>query len=369
MHTHRSDRGFALSEFLIASVITLAVIGVAIRTFDDALKINDATLKLTDAGQNMRSGVNLLVRDLLQAGRDIPTGGIPIPTGAGSSVVQRPSPPGWSYAFDNNTLTTLGAVTTGNNLGMTIGGRQTDMITILTGDPFLPVLDPPPPVAGGASGVQPSNVSTTGPKLSASGDSMTIGVTPAGSTSFFWRYGDLPNGLGPITAGDILLFKNSTGSAMQTVTSVSGGTVLFGTADPFNLNQRNAANGNITDLLGTPMSVRRIIMTTYFVAESTPGEPRLMRATNMATAQPLAGVVEDLQFTYDLVDGTSNPSNVDDVPFTMSGDVFTSSQIRKVNIKVGVRSEEKSRSTGDYMRHYVTTVASLRNLAYVAEYK
>jgi hypothetical protein len=362
MPTLHSDRGFALSEFLIASVITLAVIGIAIRTFDDALKINDATLKLTDAGQNMRSGVNLMVRDLLQAGRDIPTGGIPLPSGSGATVVQRPSPPGWSYAFDNTTLTTLGAVTTGNNLGEPIGGRQTDMITILYGDPFLATLDPPPPVPGGASGVQPSTVTTTGPKLSAAGDSMTMGNQSA------WFLGDLANGIGPIKAGDILLFTNSTGSAMQTVTSVTAGTVSFAASDVFNMNQRSAANGNITDILGTPMSVKRIIMTTYFVAETTPGEPRLMRVSNMATPQALAGVVEDLQFTYDLVDGTTNPANVADVPFIVGSDTFTSSQIRKVNLRVGVRSEEKSRSTGDYMRHYVTTVASLRNLAYVAVY-
>jgi len=353
MNSMRSDRGFALSEFLVASVITLAVIGIAIRTFDDALKINDATLKLTDAGQNMRSGVNLLVRDLLQAGRDVPTGGIPIPNGAGATLVQRPSPLGWSYAFDNTTLTTLGAVTTGDTLGSIISGRQTDMITLLIGDPFLLPLDP----------VRPSTVTTTGPKLSADGSSMTMGNQGA------WFAGDLANGVGPVKEGDLLLFKSQTGTAMQTVTAVSAGTVSFGSGDPFNLNQRSADSGSITDLLGTNMSVQRILMISYFVQETTPGEPRLMRALNMYPAQALAGVVEDLQFTYDLVDGTTNPANVDDVPFTLGTDTFTSSQIRKVNLKVGVRSEEKSRSTSDYMRHYVTTVASLRNLAYVAEYK
>lgn len=363
MTSLRSSRGFALSEFLVASVITLAVIGIAIKTFDDALKINDATLKLTDAGQNMRSGVNLMVRDLLQAGRDIPIGGIPLPTGAGATLVQRPSPLGWSYAFDNTTLTTLGAVTTGNNLGAIVSGRQTDMITILMGDPFLTLLDPPPVVVGGASGVQPSSVSTAGPKMAADGSSMTMGNQSA------WFAGNLADGVAPIRVGDILLFKNSLGSAMQVVTSVSAGTVAFASGDPFNLNQRGAANGNITDLLGTPMSVRRILMISYFVQETTPGEPRLMRALNIFPAQALAGVVEDLQLTYDLVDGTTNPSNVNDVPFTAGADTFTSSQIRKVNLKVGVRSEEKSRSTNDYMRHYITTVASLRNLAYVPEYK
>jgi hypothetical protein len=110
-------------------------------------------------------------------------------------------------------------------------------------------------------------------------------------------------------------------------------------------------------------------MISYFVQETTPGEPRLMRALNMYPAQALAGVVEDLQLSYDLVDGSTNPANVIDVPFTAGPVVFNASQIRKVNLKVGVRSEEKSRSTGDYMRHYITTVTSLRNLAYVAEYK
>jgi hypothetical protein len=353
MDTLRSDRGFALSEFLVAAVITLGVIGIAMKTFDDAVKVNDATMKLADAGQNMRSGVNLLVRDLLQTGRDIPTGGIPIPTGVGATNVQRPSPTGWSYAFDNTTLSTLGAVTTGNNLGHTVSGRQTDMITLLMSDPFLVELPR----------VHPNSVSTPEPKLAADGSSMTMGNQSA------WFAGDLANGIGPVKAGDLLLFKNSMGAAMQTVTNVAGAVVQFGAGDPLNLNQRSAENGSITDILGAVMSVRRVVMVSYFVQETTPGEPRLMRALNMHAAQALAGVVEDLQLTYDLVDGTTNPSNVNDVPFTASGLTFSSSQIRKVNLKVGVRSEEKSRSTGDYMRHYVTTVTSLRNLAYVAEYK
>ncbi len=366
MTSLRSSRGFALSEFLVASVITLAVIGIAIKTFDDALKLNDATLKLTDAGQNMRSGVNLLVRDLLQAGRDIPTGGIPIPSGAGATLVQRPSPAAFSYAFDNTTLTTLGAVTTGNNLGMTVAGRQTDMITLMMSDPFLPSSGVPSPYTTPITAgfvVKPSSASGSGPKLSSNGSSMSMGNQGP------WFAGNLQDGVGPIKTGDIILFKGATGSAMQVVTSVGGGNVQFASGDPFNMNQRSAANGNITDLLGTDLTIQRVLMISYFVQETTPGEPRLMRALNMFPAQALAGVVEDLQLTYDLVDGSTNPAGVLDLPYTVSGNTFTSSQVRKVNLRVGVRSEEKSRSTGDYMRHYVTTVASLRNLAYVAEYK
>ena len=93
-----------------------------------------------------------------------------------------------------------------------------------------------------------------------------------------------------------------------------------------------------------------------------------MLVFNIHPAQALAGVVEDLQFTYDLVDGTTNPSNVNVVPFTVGPDTSPRADPQG-QLKVGVRSEEKSRSTGDDMRHYITTDASLRNLAYVAEYK
>ena len=66
MSPHSSERGFALTEILIASVITLVVMGVAFSTFRDGLSLNDSAMKLTDASQNLRAGTNLLVRDLLQ---------------------------------------------------------------------------------------------------------------------------------------------------------------------------------------------------------------------------------------------------------------------------------------------------------------
>ena len=50
-------------------------------------------------------------------------------------------------------------------------------------------------------------------------------------------------------------------------------------------------------------------------ASSTPGTPRLTRVVNHFAPQALAGVVEDLDLTYDLVDGTYNPSNVTTLPY------------------------------------------------------
>ena len=92
---------------------------------------------LADASQNLRSGTNFLIRDLAQAGRGIPNGGIPIPNGAESRPILRPSPPGLAYTFDNTTATTLMAITTGSSLGPTVNNQATDMITILMIDPIL----------------------------------------------------------------------------------------------------------------------------------------------------------------------------------------------------------------------------------------
>ena len=74
--------GFTLVELMMATAITLIVLATATGTFKNALSVNDTATLIADSNQNLRSGGNLLVRDFMQAGRGIPTGGIPIPSGA-----------------------------------------------------------------------------------------------------------------------------------------------------------------------------------------------------------------------------------------------------------------------------------------------
>jgi hypothetical protein len=353
MHTHDSEAGFTIVELMIASMITLVVMGVAFTTFDNALALNDTSIELADSNQNLRAGTNQLVRDLLQAGRNIPIGGIAIPSGAGATDIFRPSPPDREYTFDNATDTTLKTITTGDGLGATVSGLGTDMITILMDDPYLEPLE----------SVQPSGTAGSDPELSADGSSIDAGSQAA------WLAGDPLNGIPPIVPGDLLYFSTNTGTALQTVTSVTASTISFAAGDPFNLNQRNAAAGSITQILGAPMMVRRVLMITYYVYEDTPGVPRLFRVLNHFPPTALAGVVEDLDLTYDLVDGVNNPTEVEDLPYSAFDVTFSASQIRKVNIHIGVRSQRKSTRTGEYLRNHVSSVVSLRNLAYVDRYQ
>ena len=333
------ERGFTLTELLVASTISLLLLSSTAMTFKNALELNDAATLTADSSQNLRAGTNLMVRDLLQAGRLIPTGGIPMPSGPGTTAVRRPSPPGTAYTFDP-ALDVIESITPGPALGPPVDGQATDMITMLMVDTSLPLGSVNPTIASdGSSMTVPSSLSITDPATA-------------------------------IRSGDLILFGNNFGTALQQVTGTSGQTVFFAEGDDFNLNQRSATEGSIVQLrtngsfpAGT--SAMRVTMLTYYVDPySTPGAPRLVRVVNRGSPRALAGVVEDLKITYDLVDGVTNPTNV---PQPMAPN--TPAQIRKVNLHVGVRSETPSTRTHNHIRNHVGTQVSSRSLAFVDRYQ
>ena len=348
----RDQRGFTLVELLVSTAITLVVLAGAMTAFKDALDINQAGTMIADSTQNLRAATNLMVRDLMQAGRGIPTGGLPIPSGAGSAPINRPGPVGTAYTFDNINFTTLPAIVPGPALGPNIDGQATDIITVLMTDPTLAplTLNATPAVAGQ-------------PTLAADGASLDAG------TSATWVT-DPATG---VRAGDLVMFTNALGNAVQMVTSTLGTVVQFAAGDALQLNQRAVAQGSITQIVtgGIPQTTaQRVLLVTYYVdVTSTPGSPRLARRINAAPGQALAGVVEDLDLSFDLVDGVTNPVAQKIVPVTLAGVLYTPNQIRKVNLHVGVRSEEPSVRHHDYTRSHLTTVVSLRSLAYVDRYK
>ena len=356
------ERGFTLTELLVSTTVMLVIMGAVLGTFRDALGVNDLAAQLADANQNLRAGVNQMVKDIMQAGRIIGPEGVPIPSGAGTLPVLRPSPPGAALTFDVVSTTNLPDITTGYQLGPTISGQSTDIITLLTVDAFMPTIETPP-----TGGLDP-NEGTIDP----AGGQVTL---PANS---IWLLGDPANDTPPIREGDLVLFKNPRGMAMQTVTSVDATHIYFAAGDWFNLNQRNAPQGSLMQIKDTPDAVTawsektslfRLLLVTYYVdAVTTPQTPRLMRKVANFTPQALAGVVEDLDFTYDLVDGVNNPADIPELPYVNNGLTYNSNQIRKVNIHVGVRSELTSRVTQDHVRNHISTSVDVRSLASVDRY-
>jgi hypothetical protein len=193
--------------------------------------------------------------------------------------------------------------------------------------------------------------------------------------------GDGTQGQSPIKKGDLILFTDPNGqNAIQTVTKTDTTTVYFeaNSNDTFGFNQRTAPAGSITQIVRSPpvtgslqqLRAQRVFMWTYYVDSPTSGQPHMFRQLNNFTATALAGVVEDLELSYDLVDGSATPpTNVKTLPFTLNGNAYTANNIRKVNVHIGVRSEAMSTKQHDYLRNHLTTVVSLRSLAYVDRYK
>ena len=331
----RGERGFGLMELLIGVGLTLVILATTLVALNDGVRLTDTARSVSEMQHNSRNGLNLLTRDLIQTGQGIPTGGIPIPSGAGVTPIVRPGPPGVpSYAG----TVALPALTPGQALGPVVNGRLTDIITLLYADQTLD-LDEFPLAA-----------------IAPDGSTMTVdaatSITTAGSA---------------IAVGNLVLFSNSLGNAVQQVTSLVGAqTVAFGTVDSMNLNQRTAPAGTIVQLQDAPGSfptttARRIWMITYFVDDTATNAPKLMRVVNNGTPRPIALDVEDVQFTFDLVDGYTNPADVDTT--------LSPAQIRKVNLMLATRSREPNPTTGRYQYQTRKTQVALRSLSFVDRYQ
>ena len=134
-------------------------------------------------------------------------------------------------------------------------------------------------------------------------------------------------GADDIRVGDLVMFTKGSLSAMAYVTAVDGNqTMTFAPGDPMNLNQFAAVlTGTVDDLVATApttaqsANVSRIRMITYYLDTTIdPTTPRLMR--HMGWGDPAVAVnqrgrtvafaIETLQFSYDMLDGVTNPSNV-----------------------------------------------------------
>jgi hypothetical protein len=183
-----------------------------------------------------------------------------------------------------------------------------------------------------------------------------------------------------INPGDLIMFSNTNGNALQTVTAASGQTLTFSSGDAFGLNGKTASatGGTILQLQnytvdasgnkvynGTyPLTqATRVWMVTYYLDNTTDvTHVRLIRQVNFNPGQPVGETLENLQFTYNFNDGimTNQPA----VP---SG--YSENLIRSVNVYLATRSTSKLVQNGKYARENFQTQVSLRSMAYVSRYQ
>lgn len=373
--------GFTLIEVLVAIAVTAIALAAGVLLFRNSIKANTNVTQASDMSDNMRAGLNLIVQDLIQTGTGIPTGGISIPntpnvSGCNTGArVNRP-PAVLGLTFDGPNAANAGCnvilppIEPGNGLGPTVtspdgtSGPPSDIVTILYADNTL-AMDAKPingPACPGGS------ISPTGSTIKFDPACVTIGAAGI-----------------PVNPGDLLMIYNANNSngILQTVTAVGGQTLNFAAGDAFNLNGRTTteAAGTILSLQnGAPAapdgtypatSCTRLWMITYYLDTTTdPRHPRLMRAVNFNTPQPVAETFENLQFTFNLADGTTPaPVNQPAVPTVPAPSGDNENQIRSVNIYLGARTNTTAAASGRYGRTNLATQVALRSMAYFNTYK
>jgi type II secretory pathway pseudopilin PulG len=341
-HTRSHEAGFTLAEALIATVLTLITLGAALGALTDSVRLGDRTRRVADTNHGLQAAMALMVRDFMQAGSGIPNGGIPLPSGQSALPVLRPSAPGSVLPFPAG-WTAVPAVAPGAALGPTVQGRATDLITVLYVDVNL-------------------NLSQW-PLESLADDGSSMSVNPLTPIT----------GAGGLAVGDLILFSNANGNALQTITRIdpegNEQRVYFEQGDPMHLNQPAAETGSITSLRSgaeyPPTTAKRILMLSYYIDTATdPSWPRLVRQVNFGLQPAIALGVENLQFSFDLVDGGTNPANVKTPDANHSAN-----QIRKVNIFLASRSQDVDHETQTYFRNSMATQVSLRSLSFMDRYK
>ena len=122
----------------------------------------------------------------------------------------------------------------------------------------------------------------------------------------------MPGATNPITTGNLMMFHNQNGTALEYVTSVAGQTINFAGGDPAGLNQSGKTFGTVANLATTPgvfppTTVTRVWMVTYYIDATNAQNPQLIRQVNYpnypaaAPVNPpiaIADDIENLAFSY-----------------------------------------------------------------------
>jgi prepilin-type N-terminal cleavage/methylation domain-containing protein len=378
------QKGFSLIELMVSMGIVVTVVAIATGTLMQAEHATTAVSYMANTQENLRAGMHFMVRDLMQAGEGIPQGGVSLPN-SGTSAVNRPGTTAPVATTFPAAYTTLPAITPGYlagqfatslnpSTGVTLTGVRTDIINIIYADNILQ------DTAG--------NYLYSYPIIQAANPPCAGTINPTGaSVTLAAGCFIMPGATNPITTGNLIMFHNQNGTALEYVTSVAGQTINFSAGDPAGLNQTGKAFGTVANLATSPgvfppTIVTRVWMVTYYIDATNVQNPQLIRQVNYpnypagAAVNPptaIADDIENLAFSYAITSSTDPAGTYGTNQFTNgSGNASapilpdTPAQIRAANVFLAGRSENTytALSTPQYMRNNLSTQVSIRSLSF-----
>ena len=337
------EAGFGLTELMVSLAIVAVVLAGSFRAFDDARRAADIGGMLADGSQNLRMGITLMTRDTH-------------PDRPGTAERRHSDPARQRRGADQP----AGAARRGPDVPLHLEHVAVHLSRATVWADHQRRRDGRHDAS--STRIRPWTCNQYPlTSILADGSRMTVDARTT-----------ITNARTGLRAGDLIWFTNAVGSAIQTVTSVSGQYVYFAAnhvSDAFRFNQRTATSGSIMQIrTGTTFpttSATRVTMVTYYLDSTTaPGQVRLMRREGFQTERLVGSGIENLQLTYDIVDGTVNPTNQNDAVAP-----YGPSQIRKVNMYLARRSDVELRQTGRQMRSSISTQVSLRSMSFRDRYR
>jgi hypothetical protein len=185
-----------------------------------------------------------------------------------------------------------------------------------------------------------------------------------------------------------MVTKGSCSTLVQVTDILPNGKIMFSANDSMNLNQPQAKEGSLSALgdcepKNGPAFISRIRMVTYYLdATTVPARPRLVRRVDNGDAAEFDNTlgtavgldIENLQVSYDLVDGNQKQAQVRFTAADINGtgrcapQPCVATQIRKVNVALTARSKTAVENKGRIFRNTLTSQISLRSMSFGDDY-
>ncbi|MGC1452518.1 MAG: prepilin-type N-terminal cleavage/methylation domain-containing protein [Candidatus Sulfotelmatobacter sp.] len=350
MPYQKPEHGFTLLELMVSMAVGLIVMAAMASLFKTGMNSTMLVTQRAETQQNMRAAIDLMVKDISMAGAGLPSGGIQLPTGAGSTAVKFGCDqggichvPAFNYPA-NYMYGLIPGFSNGVEANAVIPAAPApainDSITSIYADYNFPLWE--------------YNVTFAG------GTSVTLAPNPT-----FVPAPPAVNAAGGIVVGDLIMLSNSVGTAVGEVTGVTAAGLTFNNLDALNMNQTGAASNNITAISGGATTVAyRLFAVTYYLTVPAAGQtPRLMRQVNGLSPVPVADDIINLQFAYD----TYNSGALDANQANPLGVAESPNNIQKVNIIVMGQSIINNGNKSQNM--YLATSVSARNMAFRNRYQ
>jgi len=371
---HNATLGFTLVELMVSMAVGLIVLAAMASLFKTGMNSTMLVTQRAETQQNMRAAIDLVAKDISMAGAGLPSGGIHLPNGAGSSTSKFGCDQtgtchvtNHSYPNNNYMYGIVPGFTNGVEGGASIAAAPApavnDSITVVYADYNFPLWEYNMTFTSATSG---ANVTlAVAPTYTAN---PPPGITCAGGI----QVGDLimVAGGGLTEVGEVTnLTSTATAATCGNGTAVTG-TMAFANGDALNINQDGAASGNLkaiaSNLAGSPAVAYRIYVVTYYL--TVPGANqtvRLMRQVNGQTPQPVADDIINLQFAYDVYNSTTDALDSNQANPLGAGE--SPNNIQKVNLLIMGQSIINNGNKSQNL--YLATDVSARNMAFRNRYK